>query len=181
MEKRRKRRGERKGETKQKSSVNTWCSGHKQALLYKDEELQYLDVGAWEDPHPAVVLSFVPVLIDLLINVNDVSLLQRKLPVDRGPWNMSRCLNMCKIKALHFLAKGASSEVTNDRRGGSIFRSENLTVQEIVSHLAFSQSFGGWMLTFKLTTTAKCSEALSVCCFVSVCFCECHLMLRIFM
>lgn len=54
------------------------------ALPSRNKELWYLDVGAREDAHPAVVLSFVPVLIDLLINVNNVSLLQRKLPVNRG-------------------------------------------------------------------------------------------------
>lgn len=49
----------------------------------EEKGLRYLDVGAREDAHPAVVLAFVPVLVDLLINVNDVSLLQRKLPVNR--------------------------------------------------------------------------------------------------
>lgn len=52
------------------------------------------------------MLSFIPVLIDLLINVHDVSLLQRKLPVDRGSQHLIRCPNVCKIKMLLVLAKG---------------------------------------------------------------------------
>jgi len=67
-----------------------------------------LDVGAREDPHPAVMLSFIPVLINLLVDVHNVPLLQRKLPVDRRSEHVSRCLKMCKMKTLHFLAKGDS-------------------------------------------------------------------------
>lgn len=74
-------------------------------LFPGQKELQYLDVGAWEDPHPAVMLSFVPVLINLLIDVNNVPFLQRKLPVDRESWHFSRCFKMWKMKTLHFLAK----------------------------------------------------------------------------
>lgn len=67
--------------------------------------LQYLDVGAWEDSHSAMVFAFVPVLINLLINVNNVSLLQRKLPVDRGSLHFSKCFSMYKIKTLEFVIR----------------------------------------------------------------------------
>lgn len=60
-----------------------WCFGRERAVPWEQEELQYLDVGAREDAHPAVVLAFVPVLINLLVDVNDVPLLQWKLPVKR--------------------------------------------------------------------------------------------------
>lgn len=107
---RRRKRAESRGrrgreETKHKVLVSKWWFGHDGALPRK-EELQYLDVGAREDPHPAVMLSFVPVLINLLIDVNNVPLLQRKLPVDRGSWHFSRCFKMWKMKTLQFLAKG---------------------------------------------------------------------------
>lgn len=70
-------------ETTHKFVVNERCFGPDRAFPQKQKELRYLNVGAWEDAHPAVVLSFIPVLVDLLINVNNVSLLQRKLPVNR--------------------------------------------------------------------------------------------------
>ena len=70
--------------------------------LFPEEgkELPYLDVGAREDAHPAVVLSFVPVLINLLINVNNVSLLQRKLPVNRGSFvlaDVPKCVRLRSV------------------------------------------------------------------------------------
>lgn len=67
-------------------------------------------------------------------------------------------------------------------RGGSIVGSENPTIEEITTQLAFFQPFVGGRFTFKLTTTQKCSDSLLVCCgFLNVFFGQCHLMLRIFM
>jgi len=42
----------------------------------------YLDVRPREDANSAMVLAFIPVLVDLLVNVNNISFLQRKLPVN---------------------------------------------------------------------------------------------------
>jgi len=83
-EKRRKRGDKSKGGNKQTNKkhkfwVSEWCFGHDRALLCKEKEGWYLDVGAREDPHPAVMLSFIPVLINLLVDVHNVPLLQRKL------------------------------------------------------------------------------------------------------
>lgn len=93
-----------KEETKRK--LDKWCSGHVCTFPEKETEPAYLDVGAGEDPHPSVMLSLVPILINLLINVNDVSLLQRKLPVDRGSRHFRRCSKECKTEMLSVLAKG---------------------------------------------------------------------------
>lgn len=94
------------GKEKTKHKLDKWCSAHVWAFPEKETEPAYLDVGAGEDPHPAVMLSFVPILINLLINVNDVSLLQRKLPVDRGSRHFRRCSNESKTEMLSVLAKG---------------------------------------------------------------------------
>ena len=107
-EKKRQRRTDksrRQGNEETKHKLDKWCSGHVWVFPEKETEPGYLDVGAGEDPHPAVMLSFVPVLIDLLINVNDVSLLQRKLPVDRGSRHFRRRSNECKTEMLGVLAK----------------------------------------------------------------------------
>lgn len=102
---RRTEKSRRQGNEETKHKLDKWCSGHVWVFPEKETEPGYLDVGAGEDPHPAVMLSFVPVLIDLLINVNDVSLLQRKLPVDRGSQHFRRCSNECKTEMLGVLAK----------------------------------------------------------------------------
>lgn len=70
----------------------------RQALLWKEREQSYLDVGAREDPHPAMVLSFIPVLVDLLVDVHNVPLLQGELPVNTGLEHVSRCFKMGKMK-----------------------------------------------------------------------------------
>lgn len=41
----------------------------------------YLYVWSWEDANSAVVFTFEPVLVNLLVNVNNISFLQRKFPV----------------------------------------------------------------------------------------------------
>lgn len=42
----------------------------------------YLYVGSWEDANSAMVFTFIPVLVNLLVNVNNISFLQRKFPVN---------------------------------------------------------------------------------------------------
>lgn len=42
----------------------------------------YLYVWSWEDANSAMVFTFEPVLVNLLINVNNISFLQRKFPVN---------------------------------------------------------------------------------------------------
>lgn len=69
-------------------------------------ELRYLDVGAREDAHPAVVLAFVPVLIDLLVDVNNVALLQGKLPVNRGSCTLAGVSARARGRRVVVLAKG---------------------------------------------------------------------------
>lgn len=102
-------------------------------------------------------------------------------PCQQRGVHFSRCFNTCKIKDTHFFNKRrprVGSKAENYTRGGSIFGSENPTMQEITSHLASFQSSAGWMFTFKLTSTQKCS----FCCgFSPRLFCEGRLMLRLFM
>lgn len=89
-----------KEETKHKFPINTWPFGHDR--LFPRKRGCYLDVGAREDAHPAVVLAFVPVLVDLLINVNNVSLLQRKLPVNRGLCTLADVSMHVKLRRVDF-------------------------------------------------------------------------------
>lgn len=42
----------------------------------------YLYVGSWEDANSAMVFTFIPVLVNRLVNVNNISFLQRKFPVN---------------------------------------------------------------------------------------------------
>lgn len=46
------------------------------------KESSYLYVWSWEDANSAMVFTFEPVLVNLLVNVNNISFLQRKLPVN---------------------------------------------------------------------------------------------------
>lgn len=42
----------------------------------------YLYIGSWEDANSAMVFTFIPILVNLLVNVNNISFLQRKFPVN---------------------------------------------------------------------------------------------------
>lgn len=46
------------------------------------KESSYLYVWSWEDANSAMVFTFEPVLVNLLVNVNNISFLQRKFPVN---------------------------------------------------------------------------------------------------
>lgn len=46
------------------------------------KESCYLYVWTWEDANSAMVFTFIPVLVNLLVNVNNISFLQRKFPVN---------------------------------------------------------------------------------------------------
>lgn len=102
---RRTEKSRRQGNEETKHKLDKWCSGHVWVFPEKEQSQKVPRCRCGEDPHPAVMLSFVPVLIDLLINVSDVSLLQRKLPVDRGSQHFRRCSNECKTAMLGVLAK----------------------------------------------------------------------------
>lgn len=143
------------------------------AFPYNDKGLQYLNVGTREDSHSAVVLSFIPVLIDLLINVNNISLLQRKLPVDRGSEHFSRCFNTYYARLRYLiLAKGDFKQSQRGQIMGRGVKSDRKPLFRKSHHVAhFVQSFAGGVLTHKLSSTWKFSEALLVyCCLLSAFF-----------
>lgn len=79
--------------------------------------LWYLNIGAWEDSHPAVVFTFIPVLINLFVDVNNVSLLQRQLPVDQRSLPFSRCFRIRMEKTLQFLLQ---QDVYMESKGSKI-------------------------------------------------------------
>lgn len=117
----RRARGGREGKRRQ-DMVRKWCFRHA-GLLLKGRScgLWYLDIGAWEDSHPAMVFTFIPVLIDLFIDVNNISLLQRQLPVDGKPLPVSRCFKTHMGKTLQLLVQ---QDFTWSERGQSSRRWE---------------------------------------------------------
>jgi hypothetical protein len=79
-----------------------------------------------------MVFTFIPVLVNLSVDVNNVSLLQRQLPVDGRSLSFSRCFKMRVVKTQDFYMESRESKF--QKMGGSILGSESPVCQEITSY-----------------------------------------------